>query len=129
MPLKLKLAPGERVYINGALMRNVGGTCEIEMINQVPLLREKDLLVESDARTPCARLYLLIQTLYLDSPEDERTYAMAAELIKAIIQAAPSTDSYFDEILLRLNKREFYHALRATQKLLAYERELLNHAK
>ncbi len=129
MPLKLKLAPGERVYISGALLRNNGAACEIEVLNRVPLLRDKDLLVESDARTPCERLYLLIQTLYLDAPEDCRATSIAEELASMITHAAPSTKHFFDQILPLIETREYYRALRITQKLLSYEQNLMSHAK
>jgi len=41
MGLKLKLKPNERVFLNGALIRNAGTGTVIELMNEVPMLREK----------------------------------------------------------------------------------------
>lgn len=129
MALKLKLAPGEPLYISGALLRNTGGPCEIEVLNHVPLLREKEFILEKDAKTPCERFYLLVQTLYLETQTDDSGYQTAKSLASLITEAAPSTTSYFDRILPLIAEKEHYRALRETRKLMDYEQELIRHAK
>jgi flagellar protein FlbT len=49
-------------------------------------------------------------------------------LMRDIVQAAPSTWPYLEVINNSILTGEFYKALKATKKLIAYERELLDNA-
>ncbi|MCF8128900.1 MAG: flagellar biosynthesis repressor FlbT, partial [Deltaproteobacteria bacterium] len=54
MPLKITLKPNERMIIDGAVIRNDSTTCDLIIENKVTLLREKDIMSEKGACTPCA---------------------------------------------------------------------------
>ncbi len=49
-------------------------------------------------------------------------------LMRDIVQAAPSTWPYIEVINNSILTGEFYKALKATKKLIAYEQELLDNA-
>ena len=51
MSLKLSLKPGEKMIIGGAVVKNGDAKMELFIENQVPLLREKDIMAEKDAKT------------------------------------------------------------------------------
>ena len=51
MPLKLTLKPNEKVLIGTAVLTNAGSKAEIIIQNNVPVLREKDIITEENADT------------------------------------------------------------------------------
>ena len=69
MALKLTLKPGEKFVINGAVI--VNGERRSHLIqNKVSMLREKDVMQQSEANTPVKHIYFAIQMLYLDETND-----------------------------------------------------------
>ena len=79
------------------------------------------------ADTPCKRVYLVVQLMYLsrDPKQHHETYF---KLIKEIIAAAPSTSTYFDRINNQILTGNNYKALKESQALIEYEKELLANA-
>ncbi len=69
MALKITLKPHERLIIGGAVVANGDSKCSLIVENNVPVLREKDILREKDAVTPCRRIYFMIQLLYVDDKD------------------------------------------------------------
>jgi flagellar protein FlbT len=129
MALKLKLKPGERIFISGALVRNGPMAAELDVLNRVPLLREKDILLEADADTPCKRLYVVVQTLYLDPANKLDGFQLFSQMAMEVLKAAPSTAVYFEKIHPMVSDGKYYTALREIRQLIAYEEELISHAQ
>ncbi len=63
--LQLGLRAGERIYINGAVLR-VDRKVRIELLNDVAFLLESHVLQAEEATTPVRQLYFLIQGLLMD---------------------------------------------------------------
>ena len=57
MPLKITLKPRERLILGGAVLRNGDGATHLLVENEVPILRERDILTEKNAASPCRRVY------------------------------------------------------------------------
>jgi flagellar biosynthesis repressor protein FlbT len=66
MALKISLRPHERLIIGNAVIENGGTRSEFMVENNVPILREKDIMSARDADSPCRRIYLVIQLMYVD---------------------------------------------------------------
>lgn len=129
MSLKLSLKPGERMIIGGAVIKNGSKHTELFVENTVPLLREKDIMSERDAQTPCTRLYFIIQLMYIDHENLPKYHAMYWESAKDIAEAAKSTIPQIDQISEAVVAGKYYQALKHTRQLIDYEEELLNHAR
>lgn len=129
MGLKLKLRAGEKVYINGALVQNGGTASELQILNRVPLLREKDILLEKEADTPCKRVYFVVQTLYFSPTDESSVIQVLSKLSIDIVRAAPSTAGYFDKIFASVSEKKYYTALKQVKALIEYEEKLMSHAK
>ncbi|MCH8473724.1 MAG: flagellar biosynthesis repressor FlbT [Opitutales bacterium] len=129
MALKLKLKPNERVYISGALVRNIGPGAVLELMNEVPMLREKDILLEQDAVTPCQKLYLIVQTLYFDCPGEGILFESFKSLSEEIVAAAPSLEKPLWQVGEKVQAGEHYPALKDLQKVITLESTLLSYAK
>ena len=77
MPLTLQLKPHERVILGGAVVCNGRSRARLVIENEVPVLRESDILSPRLVRTPCQRIDMALQLLYLDparlSPTSRRS--------------------------------------------------------
>lgn len=66
MALRLTLKPNERILINGCVVRNADRRQMLVIENQADIVREADLLDESEARSPVKEVYFFIQAALLD---------------------------------------------------------------
>ncbi|MBN2809600.1 MAG: flagellar biosynthesis repressor FlbT [Deltaproteobacteria bacterium] len=126
MALKISLRPQERIVIAGAVISNGGKRCELVIENQVPILREKDLMRESEADTPCRRIYFVVQLMYLDLENLKVHYQNYWRLVEEVLAAAPSMTVYVDRISECLVAENYYQALRRAWELIDYEKEVLS---
>jgi len=125
--LKLELKPGERIILGDCVITNADQLTRLTIDGKVPILREKDIMTLSRADSPAKRIYLAVQLMYTaKQPEDH--HALYFRLVREIIKAAPSTRPYIESINNRILTGELYKALKETRKLIAYEKELLDHA-
>jgi flagellar protein FlbT len=127
MGLKVELKPGERIIIGDCVITNADQRTRFLIEGEAPILREKDILTPARADTPGKRIYLAVQLMYTsrDPRAHHETYF---SLMRDMIQAAPSTWSYIETVNNHILAGEMYQALKVTRKLIAYEKELLDHA-
>ncbi len=126
MPLKLTLKPGERMIIGGAVVTNGAGKTDLFVENNVPLLREKDIMGEKDADTIAKQIYFTIQLMYID-PENLVSHHNAYwHLVQQTIKNAPSTVALIDQIREKIVANNHYQALKLTRKLIALEKEIID---
>jgi flagellar protein FlbT len=126
MPLKIVLKPGERMVIDGAVIRNGETKTEFTIENRVPLLRQKDILAEKDAHTVCRRIYYIIQLMYIDKTDPVTHHAAYWKLVHPLVAAVPSTVKLVDQISAQILAGHHYQALKLAKKLVAYEEEVIN---
>lgn len=125
MALRLKLKPNERVIIGGAVVRNGRSRGELLIDNEVPVLRESDILGPRSVRTPCERIYLALQLVYLDTEQASKHLEAFETLAEEVMKAAPSCRLLMGPIEQHLNAGRFYQALKSVRPLLDHERELM----
>jgi flagellar protein FlbT len=126
MGLKITLKPQEKMIIGGAVLINASPkNTDLIIENTVPVLRQKDILGESETDSPCRRLYFVIQLMYIDAENIENYTKQYWKLVQDIIQAAPSMTLIIDEISEHILKQRYYQALKMTQKLIDYEQEVI----
>jgi flagellar protein FlbT len=129
MSLKLRLKPEEKVLIGKAVIKNGPRTSEFIVENNVPILRQKDILTEEEANSPSRRVYFVIQLMYIDTEKLVEYHGKYWELVTEILAAAPSTKPYIERISEQILACDYYQALKLTRKLMNYEEELLAHVK
>jgi flagellar protein FlbT len=130
MPLKLTLKPNEKVLIGNAVIVNGDSKSEIILLNQVPLLRERDIITEEEADTISKKIYLTILNMYAEPQKEQNFHSIYFDLIKIML------DTYLDrDLLLKITelseeilRGKHYSALKKCKKLIKYEEELLSHA-
>jgi flagellar biosynthesis repressor protein FlbT len=129
MALKLYLKPHERLIIGGAVILNGNTRCELIVENNVALLREKDILREKYADTPCKRVYFVIQLMYIDKTELLTKHNVYWALVKDVVEAAPSTARLLADMSEHVLNKKYYPALKLAKKLIKYEEEVTAHAR
>ncbi|RPJ16960.1 MAG: flagellar protein FlbT [Deltaproteobacteria bacterium] len=128
MALKITLKPGERLIIGGAVVTNGNSTsCDLVIENKTPILRQKDILTEEKADSPCRRIYYTIQLMYIDEDYLAKYHKLYWDLVREVVQAAPSTVALIDSINEHILCRRYYQALKQTKRLIDYEQEAIEH--
>jgi flagellar protein FlbT len=126
MALKITLKPGERMIIGGAVVTNGNSTsCDLVIENKTPILRQKDILTEEKADSPCRRIYYAIQLMYIDEGNLAAYHKVYWDLVRDFIHAAPSTVAMIDSINEHILHRRYYQALKLTKRLIDYEQEAI----
>jgi flagellar protein FlbT len=129
MALKITLKPNEKMIVGGAVVTN-GNTKNTDLIieNNVPVLRQKDILSEQQAVSHCSRIYFIIQLMYIDSEnmtDHQHTYW---KLVRELLDAVPRLTGHIDEINEHILIGNYYRALKLASQLIDYEQEVLKHA-
>jgi flagellar protein FlbT len=126
LPLALDLKHGDKIIVNGAVIENSGHNTQILVHNDAAILRGKEIMIENSANTPASRAYFALQCAYI-FPNARKNYLAAFdELLIDYIKACPSARDIGRDIVERLAGGTLYSALKATRKLVAHEKKLMN---
>ena len=63
--MHISLRPGEKIYLNGAVLR-VNRKVAIELLNDVTFLLESHVIHAEDASTPLKQIYFIVQMMLID---------------------------------------------------------------
>ena len=128
MPLKLQLSKGEKLVVNGAVIKNDGPDTSFVFENQAHILRQKDILTIDDAKTPAARVYLALQCAYVFPEKAPSHLEDFRRLAAEFAAAAPSAMEIVEEMIDEVGRGDLYGGLKTCQKLIGRESEILAHA-
>jgi flagellar biosynthesis repressor protein FlbT len=127
MALKVELKPNERIIIGNCVVTNTDQRARLLIDGEnVPILREKDIMTPATADTPAKLVYLAVQLMYI-SPDPQANHGTYFNLVRDIVTAAPSTWPIIEGINNNIMTGDLYHALKEARKLVAYEKKLLDH--
>jgi flagellar protein FlbT len=126
MALKITLKPHEKVILGGAVVENGSSVCHLTIENNIPILRQADILAEHDANSPCKRIYFTIQLMYIDELRSAEMHPIYWDLVKEVVRAAPSTKELLTQISEKILEGKMYQALKLAKNLISYEQELIN---
>ena len=129
MALRLTLKPNERAILGGAVLTNGKHRAELFVETEVPVLRGGDILSPSMVRTPCERVVLAIQLMYVDPHRRSIHHASYQSLVEEILDASPSSRRYLEPIEEQIEAGQYYQALKLGRDLLAFEKELVSHVR
>ncbi|MBI1208674.1 MAG: flagellum biosynthesis protein FlbT [Azospirillum sp.] len=128
VPLLIKLAPSEKIVINGVVIENAGGNSTLRILNQANVLRAKDILTYDEAGSPARRIYYALQCLYLFSEDREKYLDLVQTLMIEFVTAAPSSEPLISQIIIELDQGDYYQTLKTARRLLDHEQRILDHA-
>ena len=114
------------MILGGAVVTNgSSGSCDLIVENKVPILRQKDILTEAKADSPCRRVYYAIQLMYIDEGNLAEYHKLYWDLVRDVVRAAPNTVALIDSINEQILQRRYYQALKLTRRLIDYEQEAI----
>jgi flagellar biosynthesis repressor protein FlbT len=124
MALKIELKPHERVIVGSCVIINTDRRARLLIEgDNIPVLREKDILTSEMADTPAKLVYLAVQQMYL-SPDPRNNHGIYFNLVREIVNANPGACPIIEGINNRILTGDLYRALKETRKLIAYENKL-----
>ena len=129
MALRLTLKPHERAVIDGAVIRNGNHRAVLLVENEVPILREGDILSPREVHTPADRVVLAIQLMYVEPAQREALRNSYDELVQDLRDAAPSLRADLDMVHAHVAAGRYYLALRAARQLRQDEQRILRHVR
>lgn len=129
MALKIALKPGERILIGGAVITNGRQKSELIVDNDAPVLREKDILGEKEADTPCSRIYFVIQLMYIDTDNLSIHHENYWKLVQPLVKAVPRLTGLVDQINENILNGRYYQALKLAAQLMAHEKEITGYVQ
>ena len=129
MALKITLKPHEKMIIGGAVLTNSNYKCNLVIENNVPILRQKDIMNEKQANSPTRRIYFAIQLMYIDEKNLALHHKTYWKLVQDFIQAAPAMLPIVDQMSNKILGGQYYHALKLARNLIDYEKEVIDLAQ
>lgn len=127
MALVIDLKPKEKILIGDAVITNDSHRSRLHISGDAPILREKDVMKEEEANTPCKKAYFLIQCMYL-ARNPKTYYDTYFATIKEIQHAAPKLTFLFLSINEKIIEGMYYKAMKEAKELIELEKDLVNHA-
>ncbi len=125
MGLRLTLKPNERILINGCVVRNTDRRQLLVIETHADIVREADLLKESEARTPVKEVYFFIQAALLDPDKRKKLVPI---IQKRLGKLAPvfhdEVSQHIFEAASHVAQADFYKGMRALRPLIEYEARL-----
>ncbi len=120
--LKLSLRPGERIFVNGAVMR-VDRKVSLELLNDATFLLESHVMQAVEATSPLRQLYFLVQTMLI-APESGEAAADVFRKTYPLMMATFSDPVVRDGLMDAADHVERgrpFEALRALRALIPIE--------
>lgn len=129
--LILKLAAGEKVVINGAVLENGDKPSSLRIADSsVRVLRCRDALRPEEVNTPVKQVYYAIQLLITGDLEEERVLPALFDEIGRLEEVFRGIDGEIvDQLRQMLRKGNHYSALCHMRHMLEIEEELFRHAR
>lgn len=89
--MHLSLRAGERIFINGAVLR-VDRKVSIELLNDATFLLENHVLQVDDATTPLRQLYFVVQAILIDPSSADKALAVFRDLFAATLESFTNSE-------------------------------------
>ena len=126
MALKVELKAHERIIIGSCVITNTDQRARLLIDgDNIPILREKDILTPDIADTPAKLIYLAVQLMYI-SPDARANHGTYFNLIRDMVTAVPNAWPIIEAINNQILSGDLYQALKDCKKLVAYEKKLLD---
>jgi flagellar protein FlbT len=124
--MKISLRAGERVYINGAVLR-VDRKVSVELVNDVMFLLEGQVMQASDATTAMRQLYFIVQLMLINPTNVADAAALYGQHYAALWAVCESSEmleglAAIDELV---GATRYFEALKRIRALFPVEQAIL----
>jgi flagellar biosynthesis repressor protein FlbT len=114
-PFSISLKAGEKIFINGAVLR-VDRKVSIEFMNDVAFLLEAHVMQPEQTTTPLRQLYFIIQTMLIDPANAGATKQLFNESYHRVCCALPPRHDLrrvLADIRQSVEAKRYFDALKA----------------
>lgn len=128
-PMHISLRAGERLFLNGAVLK-VDRKVTLELLNDATFLLENHVLQLEDTKTPIRQLYFVVQAMLMDpqnAPASRALFEAMAVDVSAIFRS-PTLRGGIQEALRQVGAERPFHTLKTLRGLFAEEAALLGGA-
>ena len=124
--LKISLRPGEKIYINGAVVR-VDRKVSLELLNDVQFLLESHVLQLNEASTPLRQLYFILQVMLMNPTGATQAYEMFRKTLPLMLAsfAEPEICGALKQVDRMVGEGHVFEALKAIRSLYPLEKRAL----
>ena len=125
-PMCISLRGGERIYVNGAVLR-VDRKVTLELINDVAFLLENQVMQVADATTPLRQLYFVVQLMLMSPHDVDQAKAVYREQRCALVAVCENPEMLrgLEAIEDLVEAKRYYDALRKIRTLFDIEQSIL----
>lgn len=125
--LRISLKTGEKIFINGAVLR-VDRKVGLEFLNDVTFLLENHVLQPEDASTPLRQLYFIVQMMLINPEGAEQSHAMFKKSIVMLLNCFSNEQilTELKHIDAMVTEGRVFEALKAIRALYKIEEDILN---
>lgn len=127
--LKITLKPGEKIYVNGAVVK-VDRKVALEFLNDVQFLLESHVLQPEDASTPLRQLYFIVQVMLMNPDGADEARDMFRRSLSLLLSSFRNEQvlSTLKNVDRLVGEGEVYEALKAIRTLYRAEDAILGEA-
>jgi flagellar protein FlbT len=126
-PMRISLRAGERIYINGAVLR-VDRKVAIELVNDVMFLLESQVMQVAGATTALRQLYFIVQHMLMNPTDIEEASELYGQHHAALLAACENQQILEGlgamDALVRATR--YYEALKRIRALFPIEDAILS---
>lgn len=122
-PFSISLKAGERIFVNGAVLR-VDRKVSIEFLNDVSFLLEAHVMQPDQTTTPLRQLYFIVQTMLIDPLNAGATKQLFDASYYSVVDALPPRQELrraLTEIRQSVEMGRYFEALKALRGCFAIE--------
>lgn len=129
-PMCISLRTGEKIYVNGAVLR-VDRKVTLELINDVTFLLESQVMQVEDATTPIRQLYFVVQLMLMSPGDVDQAKSVFGHQRCSLYAAADNAEllSGLDAVETLVETGRYYEALRKIRSLFEIEQSILTSAE
>ena len=120
--MNITLRAGERIYINGAVLR-IDRKATLELMNDATFLLETHVMQAEDATTPLRQIYFVVQVMVMDPASARATAQMAHSLIAKALGAFESQEikRRLEQVAELVNRARYFEAMKTLRNLYPLE--------
>lgn len=125
--LRISLKSGEKIFINGAVLR-VDRKVSIEFLNDVTFLLENHVLQLEDTTTPLRQLYFIAQMMLMNPEGKTQSQALFRKSVNMLLNCFSNEEvrSELKRIDALVSAGKAFEALKAIRALYPTEERILN---
>jgi len=124
--LRISLRDGEKVVVNGAVLRAIGRT-QFVIENKASVMRGSEVMAPEEATTPARQLYFHTMMAYVDPAggEEHKNQIIAALQKVMVLLPSPEAGAISASFATKAASLRFYKALADCRQLMRLEAEAL----